>query len=97
MLNVVYRPEAEAELLDAVSYYGTEDTSRGDKFLQTIHRHVLEIAEHPMRFPTAGGAIRRCVVRKYPFIIFYRPTRDHVRILAIAHTSRNPEYWKSRT
>jgi len=97
MLRVVYRPEAETELLDGVSYYGSEDPSQGDDFLLTIHHYILEIAAHPMRFPKAGGEIRRCVVRKYPFVIFYRARKDHVNILAIAHTSRHPDYWKGRT
>jgi toxin ParE1/3/4 len=96
MLRVVYRPEAEAELFDAIQFYKGEADLNGDKFLETIQRHVFEIAMHPLRFPQAGGQIRRCVVRKYPFIIFYRPTPDHVRVLAVAHTSRNPEYWKHR-
>ena len=94
MLKVIYQPEAEAELLEAIPFYSPEGDS--DPFLAMINHHIGEIASAPERFPKVGRSIRRSVVRKYPFIIFFKDYPDHVRILAIAHTSRRPEYWRRR-
>ena len=96
MLRVIYQPDAEAELLEAVLFYGSREEGVEDPFLATINFHVREIASAPQRFPRVGRDIRRCVVRKYPFIIFFKDHPDHVRILAIAHTSRRPYYWRRR-
>ena len=96
MLKVIYQPDAEAELLEAVPFYGSREEGVEDPFLAAINRHVREIASAPQRFPKVGRDIRRCVVRKYPFIIFFKDHPDHVRILAIAHTSRHPDYWRAR-
>ncbi len=96
MLKVIYQPDAEAELLEAVPFYGSRDEKVEDPFLTAINRHIREIASAPRRFPKVGRGIRRCVVRKYPFIIFFKDHPDHIRILAIAHTSRHPNYWRRR-
>lgn len=32
----------------------------------------------------------------FPFDIVYRYTREEIEIVAIAHHSRRPGYWKSR-
>jgi toxin ParE1/3/4 len=96
MLKVIYQPDAEAELLEAVPFYGSREEGVEDPFLAAINHHIREIASEPQRFPKVGRDIRRCVVRKYPFIIFFKDHPDHVRILAIAHTSRRPDYWRRR-
>lgn len=41
-------------------------------------------------------AIRRVIVRDYPFAIIYRPDEDGIVIFALAHHSRHPTYWYSR-
>lgn len=97
MRKIIYQPEAEAELLEAVPYYGSTDPNGEDRFLAAVDQHVREIASSPQRFPMVGRAIRRCVVRKYPFIIFFKEHPDHIRILSVAHTSRHPDYWKKRS
>jgi toxin ParE1/3/4 len=96
MLRVIYHSEAESELLEAVPYYGRPESEGTDPFLAAIDLHINLIAANPQRFPLVGRGIRRCVVRKYPFIIFFREHSDHLRILAVAHTSRHPDYWKLR-
>jgi len=96
MMRVIYQPDAEAELLEAIPYYGSREGSEEDPSLAAINRHVLEIASSPHRYPKVGRDIRRCVVRKFPFIIFFKDHPDRIRILTIAHTSRHPEYWRSR-
>jgi plasmid stabilization system protein ParE len=96
MLKVIYHPDAEAELLEAVPFYSSREDGGEDPFLAVINHHICEIATAPERFPKVGRDVRRCVVRKYPFIIFFKDRPDHVRVLAIAHTSRRPEYWRPR-
>lgn len=96
MLKVIYQPDAEAELIEAASFHASRDLAVRDAFLATIHEHVCAMASSPLRFPFAGGQIRRCVVHKYPFVIFFKNHPDHIRILAIAHTSRHPAYWRRR-
>jgi toxin ParE1/3/4 len=40
--------------------------------------------------------LRHFVLRKFPFSIVYAVVRDLVYIVAVAHGSREPEYWQLR-
>lgn len=42
------------------------------------------------------GGLRRSVVRGYPFVLIYQVREREIHIIAIAHTSREPDYWRNR-
>ena|ERR1700677_312516 len=96
MLKIIYAPEAETELIEAASFYAARDLAVRDAFLLAIHEHVVVIQSTPLRYVSVGRGMRRCVVRKFPFIIFFKEQADHIRILAVSHTSRHPAYWRRR-
>jgi hypothetical protein len=40
---------------------------------------------------------RRFLLHRFPYLLIYREREDGViQILAVAHTSRRPGYWKER-
>jgi len=93
--------EAEAELRAAIDWYEQERAGLGDEFWSEV-QHVLRlISEHP----TIGGTIqrirvrgsaRRLPVRRFPYFVIYREGSEYLQIVAIAHQSRRPGYWRAR-
>jgi plasmid stabilization system protein ParE len=51
------------------------------------------IRRHPEIFPVAHKNIRQGVVRRFPFSIFYIPTKEKIIVLSVFHSSRNPKRW----
>jgi toxin ParE1/3/4 len=96
MLSVILLAGGWGRAARGGPFYGAAGLETADSFLAVIDHHVREIASAPDRFPKIGGVIQRCVVRKYPFIIFFKEYPEHIRILAVAHTSRHPNYWQRR-
>ena len=47
-------------------------------------------------FPAADGAIRRAMLSRFPYGVFYVVRGQTVRVLAVMHTSRDPQTWKTR-
>jgi plasmid stabilization system protein ParE len=41
--------------------------------------------------------VRRGLVRRFPYGVFYVVTDDAIVILAVFHASRDPAGWRSRT
>jgi hypothetical protein len=42
-------------------------------------------------------SIRRYLLRRFPFVLIYREqTTAGIQLVAVAHTSRRPNYWKQR-
>jgi len=89
---------AKQELVDAVRYYDdTGDPSVSDDFRRRLRAALLEIRENPLRFPKYKRSfVRRLLLGRFPYQIFYVDRPGYVDILAIAHTSRRSSYWKSR-
>jgi plasmid stabilization system protein ParE len=92
--------EAEAELVDAASWYESHREGLGAAFLGAVEATVARIAEAPrvgsMVPSLADPDVRRRPVQRFPYHIVYMELPDHLRVLAIAHDRRRPGYWMGR-
>ena len=96
MLRVVYHPEAEAEVIAAARFYEERVPGLGADLLDEIDRGVATILEEPTPWRPFVEDFRRYSIKRFPYAIVYRIHSDGVRILAVAHHSRSPEYWRDR-
>jgi plasmid stabilization system protein ParE len=92
-----YHPEALDELADAVSYYrDTVSLKVAENFDAVIASAIQEMTRSPQRWPYFEKTpARRIIIRRFPFALFYTATPS-IRIIAVAHTSRRPGYWRRR-
>ena len=87
---------AKQELADAEERYEAAQENLGSEFFEEIDAAISEIILHPFRWPKAYGEIRRHLVNRFPYAIFYQVRKSEVVIAAIMHTSRRPGYWQGR-
>ena len=94
----VYRliSEARDELEVGVSFYDSEYPGLGQEFAIEVRRLCRLIAESPAAGLEVRPAIRRRILRRFPYSILYTLENDEVVILAVAHQSRRPGYWNRR-
>ena len=89
-------PEADRELTEGAVYYAREGgTDLGLAFIAEFER-ALELL---CTYPKVGAPWRnrqRLPFRKFPYSIVYYVRGDELRVLALAHHRRRPEYWGSR-
>ena len=57
---------------------------------------VSRLAKSPGRYAIVRGNIRRCMLRRFPYGVYFRETNDEIRILVIKHHSRHPDYGLDR-
>jgi toxin ParE1/3/4 len=92
-----YHDEASAELLATVARYDLQREGLGAQFNAAVEHGLEAIRRSPTAFSLHDGvAIRRYVLRRFPYLILYQEFKDHIWILAVAHQRRDPDYWKSR-
>jgi len=96
MTSVKFHPAADGELLEATEWYVERSATAAAGFLREIEHALSRIAEAPERYPLTGLGRRRFVLLNYPYDVVYRVTSTEVEIIAIAHHSRRPAYWRSR-
>jgi len=94
---VTYHFEARSEADAAAAFYFEKNPATASKFLDELAFIVEEIRYGPQRWPFESGTrIQRLRFRRFPFTVYYRNDLHEIYILAIAHASRRPGYWKSR-
>jgi len=96
MTPVTILHEAEVELWEAVSYYEDKAKGLGLDFQAEIEKTIHAIAESPQRWPLREDGTRRCLVHRFPYLVIYMHTNDHVWVIAVAHCKRRPGYWDER-
>ena len=95
-LEVRFRPEAEQDLSDAAVWYEEQRSGLGEQFLDEVLAVVSSVAETPRQYPVVHRRIRRALMRRFPFGVYYRAEDGSVVVLAVLHGSRDPRCWKSR-
>ena len=89
-------PKAEAEAREAARWYDVESPGLGAAFLEVVTQTLVEIVENPRRFPLIHRDVRRALLRRFPYGIFFRLRPDRIRVIAIIHLSRDPRLWQRR-
>jgi len=92
-----YNPLARDEVIKAANYFEDQGVGLGHKFLTAIDQAVNEIADSPLAWPrTKYGTRKRILVSPFPYTIHYKIQYNELVIIAVAHQSREPEFWKDR-
>jgi plasmid stabilization system protein ParE len=87
---------AETDFEEAVAWYAANDVALAERFAAEIARLISIACEFPMLGSPSIRGTRRLAARKLPHVLVYRLTGDGILVLAVAHTSRDPKYWRNR-
>jgi len=90
------RPAAAADIEDAYRWYEARRPGLGEEFLQSVGSILEVIARQPKRFPVVHRDLRRALLQRFPYGIFFRIRGDHPMVVACFHASRDPRRWQSR-
>jgi plasmid stabilization system protein ParE len=88
--------EAATEIEDAVDWYLAKSPDAAERFHRAITKLLFEIESDPTRFPNLHLDFQYGRVIGFPYICIFHTQPQYIRILAIAHTSRNDRYWINR-
>ena len=99
MTKLFVQKAAEAELVAAAEWYEGKQPGLGLEFLLAVDREFERIRAEPLGFPRwrEGRPYRKCVLRRFPYVIFFSLAETAVDVLAVAHAKRRPGYWMGRT
>ena len=68
----------------------------GESFLLCIEEALSRVGRNPNIFSLIHNEIRRVLIHRFPFGIFFIVSKDTISVLAVLHARRNPKTWKSR-
>lgn len=98
----IVRPEAEADLDEAYTWYERRTKGLGARFLDAVGATFVAIQDSPQQFPELERqpdlVIRRALVDGFPYGVFFiwDVTESTVSVLACMHARRDPQRWLRR-
>lgn len=95
-LQVHVRAEAEADLTQAFDWYERQRTGLGHEFLDQVRQAFRQIAASPTHHPFAHLHVRRALLRRFPYKVFYFVEAGSVTVIGVVHAKRDPAVWQSR-
>jgi plasmid stabilization system protein ParE len=95
-MNLIIRPEAEAEIADAYDYYEAVSEGLGAAFLLAVEACLNGIERSPEMYAVIYKDVRRGLLRRFPYSIFYLVEQEAIVVLACFHVRRDPKQWQGR-
>ena len=100
-MNFRILAEAEAEIEVARCYLNRQSLDLGSRFLDDLAERLAAIAENPLRFPKLetlpeDQPYRRALLTVFRYAVVFEVLDDTIVVVAVAHTSRAPNYWLAR-
>ncbi|MGE3466540.1 MAG: type II toxin-antitoxin system RelE/ParE family toxin [Pyrinomonadaceae bacterium] len=95
-MKVRFHPEALAENIAAGRYYERQAIGLGRRYFDVIEKSARRIGNNPDLFPILDAPFRRLVILEFRYSLIYSIESDSALIVAVAHQSREPGYWKER-
>lgn len=89
-------PFAELDIKHAKEWYNGKSDYLGDEFFTEVEKTISQLLHNPKQFPILTKNIRKAVVKRFPFCIFYIVGANTVDLYSVFHNSRNPQVWKKR-
>ena len=91
VLKIVFRAKARKDVANAVTWYEARRSGLGEQFLLEMQRCLGSIAMNPARFPSIHPSFRQAPMRRFPYVVVYRPLKNEVVIMRVFHTKQDPK------
>lgn len=90
MIDLVYAPSADDDLLEIFLTIAEDDEGAATRFIDRIRAALRRLADYPLSAPARpelGVDMRSLAVGRY--LVLYRVQPDHVLILRVLHGARD--------
>lgn len=95
-LRVELLPEAIQEVQDAFDWYQEQSPKVAGEFLLEVDLSIRKVCLYPQMWAKFVRGTRRYILRKFPYSLIYRESKERIQVIAFAHHKRNPQYWAAR-
>ena len=96
MIAIEVRPEARAELQQAFAWYEEKQAGLGYQFLFAADATIDRIRRHPEMFPLIEDAVRKALLRRFPYAVLFEVEDVRITVIAVYHGRRRPHGWSDR-
>ena len=89
-------PAASRDIVDAYNWYEEQQPGLGEQFRAELNVAFALVQQFSEAGPAVHGDLRRLLVRRFPYAIYYRLTESDVIIRGCLHLHSSPSRWRRR-
>jgi plasmid stabilization system protein ParE len=91
-----FTPLAARDVASARDWYDAQRPGLGTEFEAALATTLDLIGQVPEAAPVVLKDVRRMLVARFPYALYYRPTEQAIEVRACLHTRRDPRRWRRR-
>ena len=92
--RLVSAPYADLDVEAAFEWYENERAGLGLEFLDELRATYNRIADGPLKYLLIRSGIRRALLRRFPYAVYFAVEGDVLVVLTVLHASRDPADWQ---
>lgn len=96
-MRVIFLAEARVDAVEAFQWYEDERAGLGVVFRAAMDEAIKRVRLTPLTYPIQYRDLRRTIVHRFPYAVFYRIVAETVVIVGVIHARRPPSEWRRRT
>lgn len=91
--QVTVSERATREIGEAFEWYQEQQPGLGVEFLEALDVQFQSISRSPQLYAQTQRGVRRALLSRFPYAVFYAEKGEIISILAVVRTSRSPRRW----
>ena len=93
--KLIVRQKAEQQASLARDWYDEQLDGLGNQFIGELETAILSAHRNPLHYQILHRKMRRVLLRRFPYSLFFVAEETRVVILAVLRQSENPKKWRS--
>jgi toxin ParE1/3/4 len=94
--RLIADPRADLDVEAAFEWYENEQPGVGFELLDELRAAYNSVANGPFKYQVLRSQIRRALLRRFPFAVYFVIDGHVIVVLAVLHASRDPAEWQLR-
>lgn len=90
--SLSFLPEIEEDVITAYLWYEGKSKGLGEDFLRVFYAYTSEIARTPNLYQKVHKNFHRCLLKRFPYAIYFLVERKRVIVYGLFHCARNPYF-----
>ena len=92
--RMIIRRGAKRHIDEAFRWYADQSPKLGVDFLEAVENTLQRVADNALLYAKLYRDIRRALLPRFPYALFYFVQHERVIVFAVLHTSRDPKTWR---
>jgi len=94
--RIVAAPRVDLDVAATYQWYENEQPGLGLEFLDQLRTTYDQVAAGPLQYQDLRAGVRRALLRRFPYAVYFAVEGDLVIVLAVLHASRDAAEWQRR-